>query len=70
MAYVHCDACGAGFHGNVRSCPECGAPAKRSHGRRRMFARASSQIVREDVELEVRAALYGRRSGAVERSGR
>jgi hypothetical protein len=30
-------------------------------------SRAGSRSVREDVELEVRHALYGRRSGAVER---
>ena len=67
MAYVHCDACGAGFHSNVRSCPDCGAPAKRVYERRGRFSRASSRMVCEDVELEVRDALYGRRSGAVER---
>ena len=67
MAYVHCHACGASFHSNVRSCPDCGATAKRVYSRNRRFSRAPSRVVREDVELEVRDALYGRRSGAVER---
>jgi predicted nucleic acid-binding Zn-ribbon protein len=67
MAYVHCDVCGAGFHSNVRGCPDCGATAKRVHERRTRFSRTSSHVVREDVELEVRDALYGRRTGAVER---
>jgi hypothetical protein len=30
-------------------------------------SRASSRLVREEVELEVRDALYGRRSGTVAR---
>ncbi len=67
MVDLQCDACGARFAGKVRSCPGCGAPAKRVCERRGRFARASLPPVREDVELEVREALYGRRSGAVER---
>jgi hypothetical protein len=27
--YIFCSACGAGFHSNVLSCPDCGAPARR-----------------------------------------
>jgi rRNA maturation endonuclease Nob1 len=67
MSYVFCDACEAGFHSNVLSCPDCGAPARRVQERHTKPSRAGSRSVREDVELEVRHALYGRRSGAVER---
>ena len=66
MAYVYCHVCGARFRRNVRDCPDCGAPVKRVHERRSRFS-GTSHIVREHVELEVRDALYGRRSGAVER---
>jgi predicted amidophosphoribosyltransferase len=66
MSYVFCDACGAGFHSNALSCPDCGAPASRVQQRRASAQRARSVQVREDVEPEVRNALYGRRSGTVE----
>jgi hypothetical protein len=32
--YIFCSACGAGFHSNVLSCPDCGAPARRVRTRR------------------------------------
>jgi len=67
MAYVCCDVCGARFRRNFCSCPDCAAPVKRVHERRSRFSGTSSHMVREDVELEVRDALYGRRSGAVQR---
>ncbi|HYB30980.1 MAG TPA: hypothetical protein VEF89_30590 [Solirubrobacteraceae bacterium] len=67
MPYIFCDACGAGVHGNVLSCPECGAPARRVTMRRYRSFDRHDWAPREDVELEVREALYGRRSGAVER---
>ena len=69
MAYIFCDACGIGFHSNVYTCPECGRPASRgfSHnGRARHAHRAHPELVREDVENEVREAIYGWRSGTVE----
>jgi hypothetical protein len=48
-------------------CLHCGAPATRVHRRRSGLLRESSRTLREDVEPEVREALYGGRSGAVER---
>jgi len=55
----------------MRTCPECGAPLKRVRDGVDTRSRGSSPLVREDVEVEVREALYGRRTGAVERlSGR
>jgi hypothetical protein len=67
MSYVFCDARGAGFHSNVRSCPDCGAPARRVTRGRIKSSDGRARSVREDVELEVRDAQYGRRSGTVER---
>ena len=71
MAYIYCDACGVGFHSNVRSCPQCGGSITRSHdvglaaqGRRRR-AHARVGPLREDVETEVRESIYGWRSGTV-----
>lgn len=75
MAYVFCDACGIGFHSNVHSCPECGRVAARTyrsagHGGRRAWWRPSrNPLPREDVETEVREAIYGWRSGTVELHG-
>jgi hypothetical protein len=63
MPYLNCST----FHGNVQSCPNCGARAKRVHERRSRSSGSSSRLAGEDVELEVRDALYGRRSGTVER---
>ncbi len=70
MSYLYCKACGAGFHSNVRSCPDCGAPARRIHERRSRLSRTPRRAMREDVELEVRSALYGSRAGAVHRLSR
>jgi len=70
MLYIYCDACGAGCYSNVTSCPGCGARARRAYTRnqtRRGSLRAVPLRVGEDVELDVREALYGRRSGSVER---
>lgn len=67
MAYIYCDACGIGFHSNVYSCPECGRLTHRSRGHvhlRRAHARAA--VSQEEVEAEVRDAIYGWRSGTVE----
>jgi len=71
MPYIYCQACGAGCYSNVTSCPGCGAPAKRAHAHHEMRhrrPRAESLRVCEDVEIEVRDALYGWRSGSVERA--
>lgn len=68
MAYIFCDSCGIGFHSNVFTCPECGRPATSGFvptGRAK-HTRARSGQPREDVEDEVREAIYGWRSGTVE----
>jgi hypothetical protein len=74
MSYIFCDACGAGFHSDVLSCPECGAPARlvrsgraRSSAGHERLVGEDEPSVGEDVELEVRDTLYGRRSGTVQR---
>ena len=70
MSYIYCDACGIGFHSNVHSCPECGRPASRTYDLDISAPRrARSATVREDVENEVRQAIYGWRSGTVELCG-
>lgn len=63
MSYVYCDACGAGFHSTLLSCPDCGAPARRAHERRTSDSRALA--IGEEVEFEVRTA---RTDGAATRS--
>lgn len=72
MAYVYCPDCGVGSHTNVRSCPQCGRrlrPARDRHGAvRRTWHRAGgAPAPREDIEAEVRDAIYGWRSGGVAR---
>jgi predicted amidophosphoribosyltransferase len=67
MPYIFCETCRAGFHSNALVCPDCGAPAKRVTRRRAKHIDGRRLAVRENVELEVRKALYGRRSGSVER---
>jgi hypothetical protein len=55
---------------NATRCPSCGAPTRRAYARnqaRRGRPRAGAERVREDVEIEVRDALYGRHSSSVER---
>lgn len=75
MAYIYCEHCGVGFHSNVRTCPECGRHVRRAYEaepevhnhhylRRRNHAHGGA--LREDVESEVREAIYGWRSGTVE----
>lgn len=69
MAYIFCDSCGIGFHSNVYTCPQCGRPASRTfapNGRAKHHTRSRSKPLREDVESEVREAIYGWRSGTVE----
>jgi len=58
---------GQDFTATCNSCPNCGARAKRVHERHSRRSGPSGRLGREDVELEVRDALYGRRSGTVER---
>lgn len=55
---------------NATRCPSCGAPTRRTAARnqaRRGRPRAGSVSDGEDVEIEVRDALYGRHSSSVER---
>ncbi len=70
MPYIYCEQCGAGCYSNVTSCPSCGMRARRAYTRhqvRRGRSRVIPVRVGEDVELDVREALYGPRSGSVER---
>jgi hypothetical protein len=75
VTYIYCDICGIGFHSNVCSCPQCGLVARRvhqadgdGHARRRVgWRRARPMPLSEDVESEVREAIYGWRSGTVQR---
>jgi hypothetical protein len=70
MPYIYCEACVACCYSNVRSCPRCGARTRRAYTRiptRKGRRRAAPMRVYEDVETEVREALYGRRSRSVER---
>lgn len=67
MPYIYCERCATGSYSNVLSCPHCGArlqPA-RAHGVPR-HTRGRLTPLREDVEDEVRQALYGWHSGCVE----
>lgn len=66
MSYLYCQAYGAGFHSNVSSCPDYGAAGRRVRKRGRDSCADPRGLVREDVELAVRDALYPRRSGSVE----
>lgn len=76
MAYIYCDSCGIGFHSNVHTCPECGRVASRTfkasgQARRTAWGRHSRPAPpREEVESEVREAIYGWHSGTVARSDR
>ena len=72
MAYVFCDSCGIGFHSNVYTCPECGRPASRAFAPNNPAKRSRSHVgqLHEDVESEVREAIYGWRSGTVELHGK
>jgi len=69
MPYVYCPRCGSGCYTNVRSCPSCRMPLRPEH--RRTIARRGRRVamapVGENVETEVRDALYGWHSGCVER---
>ena len=76
MSYIYCDACGIGFHSNVHSCPECGRPARHiydadpevhRHHHHHLHSHAPKDAPREEVESEVREAIYGWHSGTVER---
>lgn len=68
MPYIFCESCGEGSYSNVTSCSCCGRPARLARPRRlipRKSELESSSHGREEVEVEVREMLYGRRSRAI-----
>ena len=71
MTYIYCDVCAIGLHSNVTTCPQCGARVRRAYGsdpathHRRRRRHEQKRPTREDVESEVREAIYGWRSGTV-----
>ncbi|HTW41982.1 MAG TPA: hypothetical protein VMD79_06685 [Solirubrobacteraceae bacterium] len=70
MPYIYCPRCGAGRYTNVRSCPTCRMPLRPEHNRRlshRIRRVTAATRLGEEVEEEVRDALYGWHSGCVER---
>jgi hypothetical protein len=72
MPYIYCETCGAGHYNNVLSCPACGARVRATRVRGLAVTRRTRRRPRpllENVEDEVREALYGWHSGCVERRG-
>lgn len=69
MPYIFCESCGEGSYSNVTSCSCCGKPAQLARPRR-LIPRApefgGSSHGREEIEVEVREMLYGRRSRTVQ----
>jgi hypothetical protein len=68
MPYIFCESCGEGSYSNVTSCSCCGRPARLARPRRLIPRPAEpdgSSHRREEVEVEVREMLYGRRSRTV-----
>lgn len=65
MPYIHCDRCGASCYSNVLSCPRCKLPVR--HARSRTLPNDGLRISSgdEEMEMEVRNALYGSHSGCV-----
>lgn len=67
MPYIHCDRCGTSCYSNVLSCPKCMAPVGRAYASASAAGEPRPPTDAEDVEAEVRNALYGWHSGCVER---
>jgi len=69
MPFIFCARCGSGCYSNVHSCPTC-RTSLRPEQRRRVLLRErlSTGAARadEEVEAEVRDALYGWHSGCIE----
>lgn len=68
MPYIFCESCGEGSYSNVTTCPCCGKAARLARPRRlipRTLEPEASSHGREEIEVEVRELLYGRRSQAV-----
>ncbi len=66
MAYIHCERCGTSCYSNVLSCPRCKAPVARAYTQPFAVERQCSSAGDEEVESEVRNALYSWRSGCVQ----
>lgn len=66
MPYIHCERCGTSCYSNVLSCPKCKAPADRVYAQAALSGVLRFSAGDEDVEHEVRDALYGWHSGCVE----
>lgn len=67
MPYIHCERCGTSCYSNVLSCPRCRLPVQRVHAHAVFDDEAGFSARDEEVETEVRDALYGWHSGCVER---
>ncbi len=65
MPYIHCERCGTSCYSNVLSCPKCRAPVDRVYAQATLSGKLPSSTGDEDVEHEVRDALYGWHSGCV-----
>lgn len=65
MPYIHCEICGTGAYSNVMSCPSCRTPVKQARVHRITRRGKTSLPPQEDVEVDVRDALYGWHSGTV-----
>ena len=66
MPYIHCERCGTSCYSNVLSCPKCKAPVDRAYAQAALSSDLRFSAGDEDVEHEVRNALYGWHSGCVE----
>lgn len=66
MPYIHCERCGTSCYSNVLSCPKCRAAVDRAYTHAITDSGLRFSSGDEDVEHEVRDALYGWHSGCVE----
>lgn len=66
MPYIHCERCGASCYSNVLSCPKCKVAVDRAYTHPAPSSDPRFSVGDEDVEHEVRDALYGWHSGCVE----
>jgi hypothetical protein len=65
MPYIQCEQCGTSCYSNVLSCPKCRATVYRAYTHATASNEPHSSVGQEDVEHEVRDALYGWHSGCV-----
>ncbi len=66
MPYIQCERCGTSCYSNVLSCPKCRATVDRAYTHATAGNEPRASAGDEDVEREVRDALYGWHSGCVE----